>query len=131
MEHEAVKFLRLKNGDDIVSEIVELEDENGLVYNLIAPLKVIYLPTNGNSFQIAFMPFIFSKICSNQEFQINSDDVLIISEVSNYTSTYYMDNVHLLTKDQEEPDHSIPQQEDEGEDLSELIQALANGRTYH
>ena len=40
-----VKFVRLKNGDDVIAEVVEFsENEEAVVFALINPLKIVYIP---------------------------------------------------------------------------------------
>ena len=58
-DHE-VKFVRLKNGDDVVSQVVEFsENDEPVVFALINPLKVVYIASEkGMSYlQVAFVPW--------------------------------------------------------------------------
>ena len=62
-DYAPIKFLRLKNGDDIVCEVVEIGDDDIDNYLLINPYKVVYMPTGDRGYvQIAFMPWVFTQI---------------------------------------------------------------------
>jgi len=51
------KFLRLQNGDDVIAETIEMEDEDGIVYTLCHPLKVVYMTTETVGYlSVMFMP---------------------------------------------------------------------------
>lgn len=92
-------FLRLKNGDDIISDMVELEEDGEEHYLLLNPLKVVYMPSDDKGLlQIAFMPWVFPKICSNQEFTISKEDVIMLSMVSDGMNEYYWSSVEQIDK---------------------------------
>lgn len=92
-------FLRLKNGDDIISDMVELEEDGEEHYLLLNPLKVVYMPSDDKGLlQIAFMPWVFPKICSNQEFTISKEDVIMLSMVSDGMNEYYWSSVEQIEK---------------------------------
>ena len=74
----SAKFIRLQNGDDIISEVVEIEDETGVTYTLFRPLKVVYIPSDAIGYlTVAFMPWVFPRICDQQEFVVHSQDILM------------------------------------------------------
>ena len=59
-EQPNIKFVRLNNGDDIISEVMETEDENGIAYTLFRPLKVVYIPAEREGYAaVAFTPWVF------------------------------------------------------------------------
>ena len=64
-DYSPVKFLRLKNGDDVISEVVEIGDEETVNYLLIYPLKALYVPVGNREYvHISFIPWIFSRMCA-------------------------------------------------------------------
>ena len=88
------KFLRLQNGDDVVAEVVETEDEHGVLYTLFHPLKAVYMPSEKlGYFHVAFMPWVFPRMCDVQEFVIRDEDILLISNVSEKMNTYYWESL--------------------------------------
>ena len=136
-EEPKIMFVRLNNGDDIVAEVVEVGDENQIDYMLFNPLKVVYIPSDKGAayLQVAFMPWVFTRICSEQEFLIHAEDVVTMANVSNYMEEYYWKNMDFfLSKDDKE---EIVEPETEGESpideegLQEILQALKTTRTYH
>jgi hypothetical protein len=106
----------LKNGDDIVCEVVEIGDEDIDTYLLINPYKVLYMPSGDRgTVQIAFMPWVFSRICDKQEFMISIEDVLLMSDVSEYMIKYYWDTMDGPQEKEEE--EITPEEEQELNDL--------------
>lgn len=69
-----VQFLRLKTGEDLITEVQETED----TLILLNPCKVMYLKGTGTSYlSISLMQWIFTKICSEQVFEIDKNEVLV------------------------------------------------------
>ena len=96
---QQAKFIRLQNGDDIISEVMEVEDETGVAYTLFRPLKVVYIPSDAAGYlTIAFMPWVFPRICDQQEFTIHSQDILMICDITNNMNEYYWENLDHFTK---------------------------------
>lgn len=129
--HPIAKFLRLQNGDDVVAELVEFEDEHGIMYMLVNPLKVVYMQSQHTGYlQIAFMPWVFPKMVEHQEFMIHADDVMLISDLSQKMNIYYWENLDTMQGkvDPEPQQESIPEEE---ESLAEVLRELNNKRTYH
>ncbi len=102
------KFVRLQNGEDIVTEIVEMEDENGILYTVFNPLKVVYMPSESVGYlSVAFMPWVFPRICDQQEFVIHAEDVMLIADVTEKMNIYYWDSVDSMVKPEStEPEKS-------------------------
>ena len=133
-EHPIAKFVRLNNGDDIIAEVVETEDEDGILYTVFHPLKVVYIPSETSGYlQIAFMPWVFPRICDKQEFTIFPQDVIMVAEVSKKMNTYYWENVadYLSPK----PTQAYEPREDDNKineaDLAEILKEISAKRTYH
>lgn len=128
-EYPLARFLRLSNGDDIIADTVELEDENGILYMVQNPLKVVYAQSIHQGYlSVSFIPWVFPRICDKQEFTIHSSDVLMISDVSQKMNEYYWGNLDTLEQKEE-----IPQEEPETpeESLLDTIKELTTKRTWH
>lgn len=129
-QEQHVMFIRLKSGDDLISEVVELEIDDDLMFMLINPLKVMYIESEHSGYlTVAFMPWVFPSICDTQEFTINSDDVLTITDVSKKMNDYYWNNLDAL-KEKAAPLEKKPEPE-QNESMLDILQALAKQRTYH
>jgi hypothetical protein len=138
-EEPSVKFIRLNNGDDIIAEVVEVGDDTQTDYMVINPLKVVYIPSQrGSSYlQVAFMPWVFTKICEEQEFLIHSDDIITIGNVSEYMLEYYWKNMDyfitsedstVVSEEKPEPEETEPEETS----LEELLEAIKSSRrTFH
>lgn len=136
-DNPIAKFLRLQNGDDVIAEVVELEDENGIVYALFNPLKVIYMPSETTGYlSIAFMPWVFPRICEQQEFLIHAEDILLMNDVAQNMNDYYWDNLDhyqkKVMKDEDELNRKT-QGEDDFERLKEVLEqaGLDSKKVYH
>ena len=130
-DNEKAKFLRLQNGDDIVSEVVEMEDDEGIVYLVINPLKVVYVPTGSGNLQVAFVPWVFSRIVDKQEFMIHLEDVILITDVSDYMNKYYWENIDSYNKENSYTDQSSEEGSSEEEALLDALRELTTERKYH
>jgi len=135
-EKPLAKFLRLQNGDDVIAEVVETEDEHGILYTLFHPLKLVYVPTETTGYvSIAFMPWVFPRICDEQTFTIHGEDVMFVSSVSEKMNIYYWDSVdsYLTTSSKieqtEEPEEEVTSEEQEL--YNEIIDKLGIKRTFH
>lgn len=130
-EYPVAKFVRLQNGDDIVAETIEIEDEDGILYMLINPLKVVYMQSQHDGYlSVSFIPWVFTKICDHQEFTIHAQDVLMVTNVSQKMNDYYWSNLGPLIQKMEEPPEEKQPEPDEN-DLIDALNELAHKRIYH
>jgi len=135
-EDNRVKFIRLKTGDDVIAEVVEVGEDDQIDYMLINPLKVVYVPsTSGSDYlQIAFMPWVFPSICIDQDFYISSDDILTIGDITEKMISYYWKNIDYFLKKDSKGEEVInePETEDTNEELKDILsKLLSSTRTYH
>ena len=129
-EQPNIKFVRLNNGDDIISEVIETEDENGIAYTLFRPLKVVYVPAEREGYvAVAFTPWVFSSLCDDHEFFIHAEDVLIVTDASEKMNTYYWNSVDQHYG-KEPIKEDIPEKE-ELERIAEFFKQLELKRTFH
>jgi hypothetical protein len=125
------KFLRLQNGDDVIAETIEMEDEDGIVYTLCHPLKVVYMPTETVGYlSVMFMPWVFPKICDEQIFTIHAEDVLLLTDVSEKMNIYYWDSVKTYTEKSQYEQEEPASNDDVEETLNEIMEHLGK-RTMH
>ena len=132
------KFIRLKAGDDLISEVVEIEEDGEEYYLLIRPQKIVYMPTTMSGYvQLAFIPWVFPRVCEHQEFTIEKSDVLLISDASERMNNYYWKTF----EEESDNDVSIKNEEyikedtdsEESERLQKILEQLGrdNKRTFH
>lgn len=128
MENPIAKFLRLKTGDDLIAQVVEMGLDEDYVYNLISPLKVLYMQTSKPGYiQIAMVPWVLPRICEDPEFTIDPSDVLLLSNASPTMNEYYWETIS-----DEKNDIGLElasQQEEPSEE--EMIEEMFTKRTYH
>jgi len=92
---ESIKFIRLSNGEDLISQIVEIrkEDEDSY-YILINPLKIVYMSgTKPGILSISLMQWVFHRVCSEQEFTLYPSDVLTVAKPTDSLMEYYQDSL--------------------------------------
>lgn len=136
-DYPNAKLVRLQNGDDVISEVVEMEDENGVIYALFHPLKVVYVPSETTGYlTVAFMPWVFPRLCEQQEFIIHSQDILFMADVTPKMNEYYWNNMDYYTKKataEEEKETQKAEQEDSFDRLKEALEeaGLYNKKVYH
>jgi|LakMenEpi03Aug12_release.lakeMendotaPanAssembly.Ray.scaffolds.fasta_scaffold00983_21 hypothetical protein len=86
------KFIRLTNGDDLIADVVETEDEDGILYTVFNPLRVVYIDSEREGYTaIAFSHWVFSGLCDQQEFVIHAEDVMLIADLSEKMNKHYWD----------------------------------------
>lgn len=83
-QNDNVKYIRMITGEDIISEVVEVNDKDNLSYVFINPMKIVYMMINKPepNMSISLMHWIFARICDVQEFSIRADDVLTLGKPS-------------------------------------------------
>ena len=131
------KLVRLQNGDDVIAEVVEMEDENGVIYALFHPLKVVYIPSETTGYlTVAFMPWVFPRLCDNQEFIIHSHDIMFISNVAPKMNEYYWNNIDYESKKVAEEEERVNEQSEKENAFERLKEALEEAglhtkKVYH
>jgi hypothetical protein len=86
------KFIRLTNGDDLIADVVETEDEDGILYTIFNPLRVVYIDSEREGYTaIAFSHWVFTGLCDQQEFVIHAEDVMLIADLSEKMNKHYWD----------------------------------------
>ena len=133
MDNAIAKFIRLKSGDDLVAEAFETGDDSGDYITVINPLKAIYVPSTVTAYlQIAFMPWVYPRICDIQEFNIKREEVLIYQDVTDKMNEYYWENLEQYLSNKR--DYTEDKQEEEPvseETLQEMIDLLKQGKVFH
>ena len=132
---QAIQFIRLNNGDDVVAQVIEVGENDQINYILVNPLKVVYMPSQQGAayLQVAFIPWVFTRICSEQEFIIHAEDVITMSNVSSYMEEYYWKNMdHFISKDEDVSTENEELETEEETSLEELLEAIKSSRrTFH
>tara|TARA_R110000868_G_scaffold395874_1_gene667859 strand:+ start:278 stop:715 length:438 start_codon:yes stop_codon:yes gene_type:complete len=97
---ESVKFIRLSNGEDLISQLVEVrKEEEDSYYILINPLKIVYMTGNKPGIlSISLMQWVFHRVCSDQEFTIYPSDVLTMAKPTDSLTEYYQDSLEHFDK---------------------------------
>lgn len=88
----SVMFIRLNTGEDLISEVTEVQDDSGNehYYILNNPMKVLYLSGGKAGYMsVSLMQWVFHRICHEQTFNIFPGDVLTIGHPTDKMIDYY------------------------------------------
>lgn len=108
-------LIRLKTGDDLVSQMVILKHDDIEEILLINPLKIEYMHTN-TGFNLLFIPWVFNELCSSDEFVISKTDILFIKEGSERLTKKYYESLEFHSKEAIE-NTMIEETEEDVEDM--------------
>jgi hypothetical protein len=84
-----VKFFRLTSGEDIISEVIETQINEKTSYILVNPMKIVYMFGRPGYVSISMMEWIFTKVCENQEFELNINEVLTTGDPTESIINHY------------------------------------------
>ena len=118
-----IQFLRLKNGEDLITEVQETD--GSLV--LINPCKILYLKGKKSGFlSISLMQWVFSRISADQIFEIDKNEVLFKTLPDDGMIIHYFNSVeHFLEKESNSNiEYDDPTIDDSYEDNLELLKDL-------
>lgn len=118
-----VYHIRLNTGEDLITEVAWPENVPGNESHvtLIQPMKIICLPSGKTGFvTLSLMQWVFTKISSEQEFNIYSRDILTMSKPNENLVEYYKETLEYF-KRKSKPTTDIEQYLDE---LEKEIQAV-------
>jgi hypothetical protein len=96
-----IYHLRLNTGEDLISEVIFGENEPGKenYVLLLNPMKIICVPTSKKGFiSLSLMQWVFSKITSEQKFNVFNRDILTISHPNENLKDYYLETVVYFNK---------------------------------
>ena len=91
-----VFHIRLNTGEDLISEVKWPETKPGHEAHvvLVNPMKIIAVPSTKPGFvTLSLMQWIFTKITTDQEFNIFSRDILTMSSPTETLREYYAETV--------------------------------------
>lgn len=135
MLENSVQFVRLNTGEDLVSEVSEIENDDNRYYILHNPMKIIYqMNVKGGGLTISLMQWVFARICEDQNFVVYSSDVVTMNKPTDSMESYYWETVeHFDTmKDSLAKKTSFDKDvKDESEFLSELQDILQSFGTLN
>ena len=118
-----IQFLRLKNGEDLITEVQETD--GSLV--LINPCKILYLKGKKSGFlSISLMQWVFSRISADQIFEIDKNEVLFKTLPDDGMIIHYFNSVeHFLEKESKDNiEYDDPTIDDSYDDNLELLKEL-------
>lgn len=94
MLENSVKFVRLNTGEDLVSEVSEVENDDNRYYVLHNPMKIIYqMNMKGGGLTISLMQWVFARICDDQDFIVYCNDVVTMNKPTDSLESYYWETV--------------------------------------
>lgn len=95
MSNENILFIRMVTGEDLIADIVWNDDS----VSFVNPMKIVYLVGDStNSIKLSLVQWVFPRICQDQEFVINSDDILTMAPLTEELLEYYLDTIEQTSK---------------------------------
>lgn len=122
-----IQFLRLKNGEDLITEVQETD----VSLVLINPCKILYLKGKKSGFlSISLMQWVFSRISADQIFEIDKNEVLFKTLPDDGMIVHYYNSVeHFLEKESvDNIEYDDPTIDDSYEDNLELLKELLENK---
>lgn len=96
-----IYHIRLNTGEDLISEVLWPSTKPGSESHivLVHPMKIICLPSNKPGFvTLSLMQWVFTKISTEQEFNIYSRDILTMSRPNSNLKEYYRETIEYFNK---------------------------------
>lgn len=123
-----VKFVRMVTGEDLITEITEVESDNPDVepyYVFHNPLKIIYATGRApNILAVHFMQWVFSHVCPDQTFVVYPHEVMTIGNPKNDLVEYYHNCIESFAAREREA--LMDMEGDEGELPPEVKESITN-----
>lgn len=117
-----IYFIRLNNGEDIVAEVMDISNGRMKINN---PLKILYTPSVNTGFlSISLMQWVFTKISTNQTFDIDCHNILIMTESDKKLREHYMDSLNTFNVAKQEDDDTIDFDTLQSEEGVEMLKSL-------
>jgi hypothetical protein len=96
-----IYHVRLNTGEDIISEISWPTVKEGSEAHVVLknPMKILCIPSGKPGYvSLSLMQWVFTKISSDQEFNIYSRDILTMSRPNETLKEYYIDTVEHFSR---------------------------------
>lgn len=133
-EFPTARFFKLRNGDDVVTEVAEVYEGGDFYYTFISPLKVMYIPSSG-MLSIAFAPWVYPRIVDVQEFVVRDEEIVASADVSKDMNDFYWKNrdSYLARQTEDELKEIVEEEEDDidADELQAILDSMREGKTFH
>lgn len=133
MLENSVRFIRLNTGEDLVSEVSEIENDDNRYYIFHNPMKIIYqMNVKGGGLTISLMQWVFARICEDQEFVVYSNDVVTMNKTTDSMENYYwetvshFDSVKDSLSKKTSFDNDVKDESEFLNDLQEILQSFSS-----
>lgn len=121
----SVQFIRLTTGEDLISEVTEIQKDDFTYYVLNNPMKVVYMTgRKPGILSISLMQWVFWRITDDQEFYLSPKDILTICNTSSSMEEYYWSSVEHVESFKEDVEMKSEDVYDEAEDLTESLESI-------
>lgn len=97
----SIKFIRMKNGEDLISDITYVEKEDHTQFFLYKPLKVVYMMQpvmassgpgyGGARVVVSLVPWIMGDLVEDNEFEVQPEDILLMAIPKAAMTRYYVE----------------------------------------
>lgn len=93
LNEDAVKFIRMNTGEDIIAQVMEMQRGEEHYYTLYNPMKVLYLTDKEGYMTVSLMQWVFYRIVEDQQFMVYPGDVVTVGTPTEKMKSNYWDAV--------------------------------------
>lgn len=117
-------FVRMTSGEDLIADVI-WNDDGSVVF--INPMKILYvLGDTPGSLKLSLVQWVFPRICEEQAFIINSNDIVTMAPLSFELMEYYFDTVEQTAKGKGVIIESYKNRDENNDDLDEEAEAATD-----
>jgi hypothetical protein len=90
----SIQFVRMNTGDDLVTEVTEVKNDEDIYFIFSNPLKIVYVMGNKPGvMSISLMQWVFPSLCRDQDFTVYPQDIIIMNHTSDSMEEFYCNSV--------------------------------------
>ena len=79
----SIQFVRMNTGEDLVTEVTEVNNDDNIYYIFSNPLKIVYVMGNKPGIMsISLMQWVFPSLCRDQDFTVYPQDIILMNHTS-------------------------------------------------
>jgi hypothetical protein len=104
----SIQFVRMNTGEDLVTEVTEVKNDEDIYFIFSNPLKLVYVMGNKPGvMSISLMQWVFPSLCRDQDFTVYPQDIILMNHASDSMEEFYSNSVeHFNSKKKELEDRT-------------------------
>jgi hypothetical protein len=127
----SIQFVRMNTGEDLVTEVTEVKNDEDIYFIFSNPLKIVYVMGNKPGvMSISLMQWVFPSLCRDQDFTVYPQDIIIMNHTSDSMEEFYsnsVENFNLRKKDLEDRTEFENHMMDDSSEAIDMFRELLKG----